>query len=127
MATAFRFHWALAPVFSCSSPSWPTSLNAGCLQQFGQFLARIKQARLHGVLRYADDFSHLFHGLLMVIDEIDDLPMLWRKSCQALAQRVAGILLLHRHFWIVGRILDRIGGFVIQFNVFPAAPRRQRL
>jgi len=26
-----------------------SSLDAGCLQQFGQFLARIKQARLHGV------------------------------------------------------------------------------
>src|SRR5580704_5871863 len=100
MATAFRFHWALAPVFFCLSPSWPTSLHAGCLQQFGQFLARIKQARLHGVLRYADDFSHLFHRLLVIVDEIDDLSMLRRKRGQALAQRVTGILLLYRHFWI---------------------------
>src|SRR6266567_5902567 len=105
MATAFRFRWALDPAFS-SLPSWPTSLNAGCLQQFGQFLARIKQARLDGVLRNSDDFGHLFHGLLVVVDEIDDLPMLWRKRRQALAQRFTCILLLHHHFRIVGCILD---------------------
>src|SRR5712671_4005465 len=79
MATAPRFRWALGPAFFCSLPSWPTSLNAGCLQQFGQFLARIKQARLHSVLWNTDDFGHLFHGFLVVVDEIDDLPMVRRK------------------------------------------------
>src|SRR5229473_4212786 len=127
MATAFLFHWALAPVFSCSLPSWPASLYAGCLQQIGQFFARIKQARLHGVLRYTDDFSYFFHGFLVVVDEIDDLPVLRRKCGQALAQRFTGILLLRRHFRIVGSILDRIGGLVVQFNVLPAAERRQSL
>src|ERR1700742_2757373 len=123
MATVLRFRrapGALAPAFS-SSPSWPASLYAGCLEQIGQFFARIKQTRLHGVLRDADDLSHLFHGFFVVVDEIDDLPMLRRKRAQALAQRLTGILLLHRHFRIVGRILDRIGGLVVQFTVLPAA------
>src|SRR3979490_224313 len=127
MATAFLFHWALAPEFFCSLPSWPASLYAGCLQQIGQSFARIKQARLHSVLRYTDDFGDFFHGFLVVVDEIDDLPMLRRKRGQALAQRSTLVLLLHRHFRIVGRILDRIGGLIVQFNVLPAAQRRQGL
>src|ERR1700742_2850316 len=100
MATAFRFHWALAPAFS-SLPSWPASLHAGCLEQIGQFLACIKQARLHRVLRNTDDLSHLFHRLLVLVDEIDDLPMFRRKCTKGLTQRLTGILLLHRHFGIV--------------------------
>src|SRR5260370_5889306 len=72
-------------------------------------------------------FSHLFHGFLVVVDKIDDLPMFRRKCGQALAQRFTGILLLHRNFRIVGRILDRIGGLIVQFNVLPAAQRRQGL
>src|SRR6185437_8241791 len=119
MAAAFRFHWALAPAFS-SLPSWPASLHAGCLEQFGKFLACIKQSRLHSVFRNADDFSHLFHRFLVVVNEIDDLPMFLRRRTQTLAQRVTGILFLHRHFRIVGRILDRIGSFVIQFDILPA-------
>src|SRR5665213_1311719 len=126
MATAFRFHWALAPVFS-SLPSWPASLHAGCLEQLGKFFACIKQARLYGVFRNADDFSYLFHGFLVVVDEIDDLPMFWRKYTQALAQRLTGILLLRRHLRIVGIILDRIGGLVVQFNVFPTTQCGKRL
>src|SRR5882672_3163976 len=63
----------------------------------------------------------------MVVDEIDDLPVLRRKCRQALAQRFTGILLLRRHFRIIGSILDRIGGLVVQFNVFPATKRRQSL
>src|SRR5665213_940614 len=127
MATAFPVRRALAPAFSCSLPSWPTSLDSGCLQQLGHVLARIKRARLYGVLGYADDFSHLFHRLLVVVDEIDDLPMLRRKLRQTLAQRFTDILLLNRHFRIVGRILDGIGGLVVQFNVLPAPQRRQGL
>src|ERR1700676_3354461 len=126
-AKAFLFHWALAPASFCSSPSWPASLYAGCLQQFGQFLARIKQPRLHCVFRYPDDLSDLFHGFLVVVDKIDDLPMIRRKRRQTLAQCLTGILLLRRHFRIVGRVLDRVGGLVVQFNVLPATQRRQGL
>src|SRR6202043_672673 len=86
-----------------------------------------KQARLYGVFRYSDDFGHLFHGLLVVVDEIDDLPVIRRKGRQALAQRCTSILLLYRDFRIVGRILDRVGGLVFQFNVLPAPQRREGL
>jgi hypothetical protein len=102
-------------------------LLAGCLQQLGQFLARIKQARLDGVPRNSDDFGHLFHGLLVVVDEIDDLSVLWRKRRQALAQRFTRILLLHHHFRIVGRILNRIGSLVVQSNVLAAPECRKGL
>jgi hypothetical protein len=60
--------------------------------------------------------THLFHRFFVVIDKIDDLPMLRRKCGQTLSQRVTGILLLHCHFRIVGRILDRVGGLFIEFN-----------
>src|SRR5438105_3739756 len=126
-AAASRSRWVLHPAFVCSPPSWPTSLYAGCLQQLGQFLARIKQARLDGVLRNTDDFGHLFHRLLVVVDEIDDLPMIWRKRGQALAQRVTRILLLHHHFRVVGRILDRVRTLVVQSNVLAAPERRKSL
>src|SRR5882672_12321528 len=53
--------------------------------------------------------------------------MVLRKCRQALAQRDTRILLLRRYFRIVGRILDRIGGLVVQFNVLPATQRRQGL
>src|SRR5207253_3646297 len=86
---------------SCSLPSWPASFYAGCLQQLGQFLARIKQARLHSVFRYPDDFSRLFHGFLVVVDKIDDLPVFWRKCSQTLAQCFTGILLLRPFFCAV--------------------------
>src|SRR5947208_10116876 len=127
MATAFLFHWALAPVSTCSLPSWPASFYAGCLQQLGQFLARIKQARLHSVLRNADDPCHFLHGLLVIVDKIDDLPMFPRKRRQAFSQRCTGILFLHGHFGVVGSVLDRVGGLIVQFSVLPAPQRRQGL
>src|SRR5689334_21701182 len=110
MATTALFHWAPAPAFSCSVPSWPASLNTGCLQQLGQFFTRIKLARLHGVFRYPDAFSHFLDGFLVVVDKIDDLPMFRRKPREALSQRFTRILLLRRHLGIVGCILDRVGG-----------------
>src|SRR4029078_3733 len=112
MAAASRFRWAL-PAVSCSSPSWPASFNSGCLEQLGQFLARIEQARLHCVFRNTDDLRDFFHRFLVVVDEIDDLPMVCRKCGQALAQRCTGILLLGRYFGIIGTILNRVGGLIV--------------
>src|ERR1700758_770950 len=63
----------------------------------------------------------------MVVDEIDDLPMLRRKSAQTLTQRRTGIFLRRRHFGIVGRILDRLGSLVLQLEVLPAPQRREGL
>jgi hypothetical protein len=86
------------------------------LSSSANFLRALKQARLLGVLRNADDFSNLFHGFL--VDKIDDLPVFRRKCGQALAQRLTGVLLCG-HFRIVGRI--------VQFNVLPATQRGQGL
>src|SRR4029453_18005172 len=81
----------------------------------------IKDRRFPGFFRLPENFSRLFHGFLVVVDKIDDLPVFRRKCGQTLAQRFTCILLLHRHFRIVGRILDSGGGSVVQFNVLPAA------
>ena len=43
--------------------------------------------------------------------------MIWRECGEALSQRYTGILLLHRHFGIIGRILDRVRGLIVQFAV----------
>src|SRR6185437_14026569 len=83
-AAAPRVLRALPPRPSCSLRSWPTSFYAGCLQQIGQFLARVKQPRLHRILRNTDDLGDFFHRLLVIVDEIDDFPVLRRKLRQAL-------------------------------------------
>ena len=63
----------------------------------------------------------------MVVDEVDDFPVFRRKRCQALPQRVTSIFLLNHHFRIVGRILDRVSGLIVQSNVLPAPKCRQGL
>src|SRR5690349_18041034 len=64
MAATIPFRRALVRPIFCSLPSWPASLHAGCLKQFGDFLAHVKQVRLHGVLGYAYDLGHLFCGFV---------------------------------------------------------------
>jgi hypothetical protein len=50
---------------------------ASCLlDQLGQFLARIEHAGLHGCGRDTENLRTFTDRLLVVIDEIDDLPML---------------------------------------------------
>src|SRR5262249_37771762 len=61
------------------SSSSGEGVDPGAFEQIGQLLAGIKHARLHGALRNADDLADFFHRLLMVVDEIDDLAMRWRK------------------------------------------------
>src|SRR5258708_832102 len=63
-----------------------TSLHSSRLQELGELLARIEHAGLYRSLRDADDLSHLFHRLLVVVDEIDDLAMFHGQRLQALAQ-----------------------------------------
>jgi len=48
------------------------------LDQLGQFPTRIKRARLHGRLAYANDFGNLFDRLAVVVSEVDDLAVLRR-------------------------------------------------
>ncbi len=114
--------------FSCSLPSWPTSLYAGCLQQLGQFLARMKQARLHGVLRNTHDLGYFLHGFLVVVDEIDDLSRCSGESAVRHLRNASPVsFFCATHFRIVGRILDRVRGLVVQSNVLAAPERRQGL
>ena len=57
-------------------------------------VAHIEHARLHRVIRDPDDPRHLFDRFLVIVDEVDDLPVVRRKSCQALSQSSALVLLL---------------------------------
>jgi len=87
----------------------------------------VRYRRLDRVLRYSDDLRDLLHRLLVVVDQIDDLPVLRRERGQAHAQGIAGILLLYRHFRVVGGVGDRSRRLVVQFRVRPAPQGRKRL
>ncbi len=100
----------------CGVHGQPLSIPAA-FKEFRQFLPRIKHARFDGILRDANDLSHLFHGLLVVVDEIDNLPMIRRQCFDALAQDLALILLLHGGFGGVGDILDRLCNLIVQLSL----------
>src|SRR5262249_16694081 len=76
----------------CLARSWPASFNSLRLEQLRQPLARVEHARLDRVLRNANDLGGLSDRFLMVVHEIDDLPMFRRKSCEALSQHCTLIL-----------------------------------
>jgi hypothetical protein len=46
------------------------------LDQLGQFLTRIKHARLHRGLADADYLGNLFDGFAVIVDQVDDLAVL---------------------------------------------------
>ena len=56
------------------------------MQQLREAPARVEHAGLHGVARNADDVGDLLHRFLVVVDEVDDLPVLPRQAAEALAQ-----------------------------------------
>src|SRR5262245_40230440 len=91
--------------------SWPASFDSCRLEQLCQSLARIKHARLYGVLRNPDDLCDLFDRLFVIVDEIDDFPVFHRKSPQALPDRCALVLLLQDDLGIIRFILDCLGRF----------------
>src|SRR5258705_142587 len=53
--------------------------------------------------------------------------MFRRELCQALPQNDTRILLLHRDFWIITGILDRLRGLVVQFLVRSLSQGREGL
>src|SRR5215468_8492719 len=83
------------------SRSWPTSFDSLRLEQLRQPLARVEHARLDRVLRNANDLGCLCDRFLVVVYQIDDLPMFRRKSCEALSKHCTLILLLQRGCGIV--------------------------
>jgi hypothetical protein len=50
------------------------------LEQLSQLLPRVKHAGLYGGGRDAENFHAFDDRLLMIVDEVDDLPMLRRQS-----------------------------------------------
>src|SRR5262249_6886995 len=109
------------------SRSWPTSFNSLRLEQLCYPLAPVEHARVDRVLRNANDLGHLFDRFLVVVYQIDDLPMFRRKSRKALPDHCTLVLLLQRGPGIVRRILDRACGLFVQLLVRPAPERREGL
>src|SRR6516164_1390613 len=109
------------------SRSWPTSFDSLRLEQLRQPLARVEHARLDRVLRNTNDLGCLFDRFLVVVREIDDLPMFRRKSCEALSQHCTLILLLQRGCGIVRQIFDRGCGLFVQLLVPSTSERRNGL
>src|SRR5262249_12873360 len=95
-ATAAELRSREAPALRLSR-SWPASFNSLRVERLRQPLARVEHARLGRVLRNANDLGGLFDRFLVVVHEIDDLPMFRRKSCEALSQHCTLILLRQRH------------------------------
>jgi hypothetical protein len=58
------------------------------LDQLSQLLAGIKHAGLHGGGRDAEYLRAFIHRHLMVVDEVDDLPMFQGWPGQCLAQKL---------------------------------------
>jgi hypothetical protein len=87
---------------SSASVSRRQAVDAGALEQIGELLAGIEHPGLHRALRNADDRAGLFHRLLVVIDEVDDLAMRRRQLGDAGAQDGAGIAAVQRSFRGVG-------------------------
>src|SRR5438552_10933322 len=96
-------------------------------QQLRQLLARVEHARLDRVLRNANDLGNLFNRFLVVVYQIDDLPMFRRKSRKALPDHCTLVLLLQRGPGIVRRILDRACGLFVQLLVRSTPERREGL
>ena len=60
------------------------AVDAGFDEQLRQVTTRIKYPCLHGIAGDADGLGSLVDRLPMVVDEIDDLTMHWRKVLEAL-------------------------------------------
>src|SRR5262249_13124673 len=82
---------------------------------------------LHGCGRDADNLTTFADRLLVVIDQIDDLPMFGGQAGQCLAQQLAAILCLQGGFRVIRWVRDsRLDRFV-ELRVPPPAARRQCL
>src|SRR5262249_54990787 len=75
----------------------------------------------------ANDLGYFFDRFLVVVHEVDDLPMFRRKARKALPEHYTLVLLLQDGPGIVRRILDRACGLFVQLLVRPAPERREGL
>jgi hypothetical protein len=54
------------------------SLESGRLENFSHSAAGIKHARFDGAFRHPNDVGNLLNGLLVIIDQIDNLSLRYR-------------------------------------------------
>jgi hypothetical protein len=71
--------------------------------QRGQFLAGIEHACFHGRCRHVQNLRGLFNRFLVIVDEIDHLPVLGGQLGQGLAQGLIQGFFLKRCFRIIRR------------------------
>src|ERR1700738_4325682 len=95
-----------------------------CLRQL---LARVEHARLHRTRGQAGDRCDLFHRLAVVVDEIDDLPMLIGEPVQRGNQPLVAIFVLHHGLRIPARIADALGELVVELIVATPSQSRKSL
>src|SRR5215510_12688676 len=99
VASKSRLHMSYASRSSASA--CVKTIDANVLQQLGHAQARAQHARLDGSFGDADDLRRLGHRFLVVVDEIDDLPVRRREPLQAPLDDSAAVRLLDRDFGAV--------------------------
>src|SRR5258707_12908594 len=75
-------------------------------EQLRQLPARVEHAGFDGIAADADDLGNLLHRFLMIVDQIDYLPMLPGEPPQALAQDFPTMLDLKGDFRRIRRIAE---------------------
>jgi len=71
-------------------PSWAASFRAGCLQQFGQFLACTEPTHLHRVIRLTIDFCQLANVSGQNTKRRFTAPRRWRVHALDATQHLHG-------------------------------------
>jgi hypothetical protein len=93
----------------------------------GEALARVEHARLHGVGRNVQKLGDLGDGFALVVDEIDDFPMLGGKRIDRAAQERGALLAGELALGIGCRVDDIERNLVVELLGAPRCERRQRL
>src|SRR5436190_9925000 len=89
--------------------------------KLGQFPARVEHARLYGSLGGACNLGNVFDRLAVIVDEVQDLPVLVRQVANALAQQLGLVLFQQADFRIVCRVANFSRDLLIELRVHPAA------
>src|SRR5690242_16039346 len=77
-------------------------------------LARIEHARLHRVLRDAENLADLADRLLLIVDQVDDLRVLARQRGECTTDQGARIPVTELRLRVARRIDDALRGVTVE-------------
>ena len=97
----------------------------GC-EQLRELSACVEHPSLDGVAGNSEDLRNLLHRFFVVVDEIDDLPMLPGKLLHASPQDFPAMLVLEQDFRIIRRIAD-VRALVVDRLLGPMSQLGERL